>query len=77
MDQVFADPQVQHIRAAAEVRHPRLGTYRVVNQAVRLSRTPATMATASPELGEHTDEVLAELGYSAAQIAALRDKKAV
>jgi crotonobetainyl-CoA:carnitine CoA-transferase CaiB-like acyl-CoA transferase len=77
MDQVFADPQVQHIEAAAEVRHPKLGRFRVVNQAARLSRTPATMASATPELGEHTDEVLAELGYSAAQIAGLKDRKVV
>ncbi len=77
MDQVFADPQVQHIQAAAEVRHPKLGRFRVVNQAARLSRTPASMASATPELGEHTDEVLAEVGYSAAEIAGLRDRKVV
>jgi crotonobetainyl-CoA:carnitine CoA-transferase CaiB-like acyl-CoA transferase len=74
---VFADPQVQHIGAAAKVQHPQLGEIRVINQAVGLSRTPASMASATPELGQHTDEVLTEAGYSAAEIAALRRDKAV
>ena len=77
MDQVFADPQVKHIGAAATVKHPKLGDIRIVNQAVTLTRTPASMARATPELGEHTDEVLADLGYTAAQIDALRANKAV
>jgi len=77
MDQVFADPQVQHLHAAATVKHPVLGDIRVVNQAVGLSRTPATMASATPEIGQHTDEVLGEAGYSAAEIAALRNSKAI
>ena len=77
MDQVFADPQVRHIQAAAEVKHPKLGRFSVINQAARLSRTPATMASATPELGEHTGEVLAELGYSAAEIEGLRARKVV
>ena len=77
MDQVFADAQVQHLQAAAKVKHPLLGEIRLVNQAVGLSRTPATMASATPEIGQHTDEVLAEAGYSAAQIAHLRDHKVV
>ena len=77
MDQVFADPQVQHLHAAATVKHPVLGDIRVVNQAVGLSRTPATMASATPEIGQHTDEVLAQAGYSAADIARLREQKAV
>ena len=77
MDQVFADPQVQHIRAAAKLKHPLLGDIQVVNQAVGLSRTPATMASATPEIGQHTDEVLAEAGYGAQEIAALREGKVV
>jgi crotonobetainyl-CoA:carnitine CoA-transferase CaiB-like acyl-CoA transferase len=72
IDQVFADPQVQHLQAAATVKHPLLGDIRVVNQAVGLSRTPATMVSATPEIGQHTDEVLTEVGYSAADVAALR-----
>jgi formyl-CoA transferase len=77
MDQVFADPQVQHIKAAATVKHRKLGDIKVVNQAVGLSRTPATMATATPEIGEHTEEVLASLGFDAAKIADLRARKVV
>ncbi|HEY5638226.1 MAG TPA: CaiB/BaiF CoA-transferase family protein [Burkholderiales bacterium] len=77
MNQVFDDPQVKHIGAAATVKHPRLGEFRLVNQAVKLSRTPASMACATPELGEHTAEVLGELGYDAAGIARLRAEKVI
>ena len=77
MDQVFEDAQVKHLQAAASVHHPRLGEFRVVNQAVKLSRTPASMACASPELGEHTDEILQEIGYGAADLARLRKEKVI
>ncbi len=72
MDQVFADPQVQHLQMAPTVRHPQLGEIALVGQAVKLSRTPAELVSATPGLSEHTDAVLAELGYSAEQIAAMR-----
>jgi len=77
VDQVFADPQVQHLHAAAKVVHPVLGEIRLVNQAVGLSRTPATMVSATPEIGQHTDEVLSEVGYGAAEIAVLRKNKVI
>jgi len=44
---------------------------------VGLSRTPATIASAPPELGEHTDEILGDLGYDKAAIEALRQKKVI
>jgi formyl-CoA transferase len=72
MDQVFADPQVKHLGVAAEVESPKLGKYRIINQPVKLSRTPAKLVTATPERGAHTDEVLREAGYDDAAIANLR-----
>ena len=63
IDQVFADPQVRHLGMAQPVEHPTLGRLNVVNQAMKLSRTPSKMRSATPERGEHVDEVLRELGY--------------
>jgi crotonobetainyl-CoA:carnitine CoA-transferase CaiB-like acyl-CoA transferase len=77
MDKVFADPQVQHLGVAAEVDHAKLGKYRILGQAARLSRTPATMAAPTPEVGEHTDEVLKELHYSEQEIKGLRERGVV
>jgi crotonobetainyl-CoA:carnitine CoA-transferase CaiB-like acyl-CoA transferase len=76
-DKVFDDPQVQHLEAAAPVEHPTLGTIRLVNQAVKLSRTPSSLAAASPERGEHTEEILHELGYGAADIVRLREARVI
>src|SRR3984893_11253613 len=65
MDEVFADPQVKHLGIAQTVRHKQLGDIELIGQAVTLSRTPSQLKTASPDAGEHTDAILAELGYSA------------
>ena len=77
MDQVFADPQVKHLQAAAEVEHPTLGKIRLINQPVKLSRTPARLASASPGRGAHTDEVLREAGYKDSEISEFRAAKVV
>ncbi len=70
--EVFEDPQVRHLEMATTVKHPRLGELQVQNLPVTLSRTPGAVRTPTPEMGQHTDEVLGELGYSADDIAALR-----
>jgi crotonobetainyl-CoA:carnitine CoA-transferase CaiB-like acyl-CoA transferase len=77
VDAMFDDPQVQHLGIAQPVSHPVIGDYRVVGEPVGLSRTPASIATPTPDAGDHNDEILAELGYDAATIAELRTSGAI
>ena len=77
MDQVFADAQVRHLEMTAPVEHPVLGEFDVVNQAVKLSRTPSSVRSAPPEMGEHTDAILADLGYGAEVIRDLHERDIV
>ena len=72
IDEVFADPQVQHLAIAQQIAHPLGAAQTVVGQPVRLSRTPSHPDTPTPEIGAHTDEVLREFGVSATEIAAAR-----
>jgi formyl-CoA transferase len=77
IDKVFADPQVQHLGMAQTVHSEALGDIDLVAQAVGLSRTPSTFAVAPPERGEHTDEVLSEIGLSDGEIADLRKRNVI
>ena len=77
MDQVFADPQVQHLGMAREVTHPTRGQVGLVGQAITMSRSKWEVRNTTPEQGEHTDAILRNLGYDEATIAALREKKIV
>ena len=77
MNEVFADPQVKHLAMTRIVPHTVLGDIEVIGQPIELSRTPWSIRSATPEAGEHTDAVLAELGYNAAEIAALHEAKVV
>jgi crotonobetainyl-CoA:carnitine CoA-transferase CaiB-like acyl-CoA transferase len=72
MDEVFADPQVKHLGMAQAVEHPQLGRIEIVGQAIKLSRTPAKLETATAEAGQHNDAILHELGYGDDAIAAMR-----
>jgi formyl-CoA transferase len=77
MQQVFEDPQVKMLNMNPEIKHPRLGSLKVVGQATKLMRTPQKMHSATPDLGEHTAEVLAELGISSSELKVLKDRGVV
>ncbi len=68
IDEVFADPQVQHLGMSKPVQHEKLGTLEVVNNAVIMGGAPQMTYRATPERGQHTGEVLAEFGYSDSEI---------
>jgi crotonobetainyl-CoA:carnitine CoA-transferase CaiB-like acyl-CoA transferase len=70
--EVFDNEQVQHLGLAATVAHPERGEIRVQGLPATLSRTPGAVRQAAPTHGQHTDEILAELGYSPEDITRLR-----
>jgi len=74
MDEMFADPQVKHLKMAHPVHSPKLGDIEVIGQAINMSRTPFEMRNATPEQGEHTDSVLKEFGYDASAVADFRKR---
>jgi crotonobetainyl-CoA:carnitine CoA-transferase CaiB-like acyl-CoA transferase len=71
-NQLIRAPQVEALGLLVETDHPRAGRLRQARNAARFERTPASIRRGAPALGEHTDELLAEAGYSAADIAGLR-----
>ncbi|MBV8720364.1 MAG: CoA transferase [Chloroflexi bacterium] len=73
IDQVFANPQVQHLGMAQTVQSPRYGELDLVRAPMRLSRTSTSLRRPAPAPGEHTAEVLREYGYSEDDIRQLED----
>ena len=70
--QVFEEPQVQHLGMLKTVVSGRLGEQKIVGQPVTMSRTPSTIARATPLRGEHTEEILREIGYTAEDLERMR-----
>ena len=77
IDKVLADPQVATFGMVRPVEHRRLGRLNLLSAPLKLSGVEPVMERAAPETGEHTDEILTEGGYTAAEIAALRRKSIV
>jgi formyl-CoA transferase len=77
VDQMFADPQVKHLGIAQESARSDGSRLGLLGQPFTLSRTKSSIARRPPDLGEHTDEILKEFGFSDAEVKALHDAKAV
>jgi crotonobetainyl-CoA:carnitine CoA-transferase CaiB-like acyl-CoA transferase len=75
--QVFADPQAVAREMTVEVEHPALGRVRALGTPIKMSATPLTPRRRSPQLGEHTDLVLREAGFSDDEIGVLRAARAI
>jgi len=76
-EEMVQDPQVRARDMVVEVHHPRYGKVTLFGQPIKLSETPGSVRTAAPHTGEHTDQVLHDLGLSQREITALREKKVV
>ncbi|HEV7264457.1 MAG TPA: CaiB/BaiF CoA-transferase family protein [Falsiroseomonas sp.] len=77
IDEVFADPQVQHLELAKPVTHPRLGEQKLVRTPINMGDVPWEIRTPTPDGTQHTDVVLAELGFDAEAIARLRAERVI
>jgi len=77
IDQVFDDPQVKHLGMATSAVHPRLGEVRMVDTPINMDGARTSIRQVAPLTPGDTDDVLAEIGYSAAEIAAMRDEGAI
>ena len=71
---VFEEPQVQHLGIVKDVVSLHHGPQKMVGQPMQLGRTPSTIVRSAPKRGEHSEEILKELGLEAAELASLKSK---
>jgi len=74
VQEMFEEPQIQHLAMVKDVVSRHHGPQRLVGQPVQLERTPSTIARAAPKRGEHSEEILQELGLQGKELASLKAK---
>ncbi|MEL0106551.1 MAG: CaiB/BaiF CoA transferase family protein [Rhodospirillales bacterium] len=77
IDQVFAEPQVEHLKIRETVKSEAMGDIELVPQPIRMNRSKSALKVAPPERGENTDEILSGLGFSEEQLAELRSRNVI
>lgn len=75
--ELWDDPQVQANKYIVETDHPTLGKVKLANHPIQYSETPSSIRRVAPEIGEHTEEILLEVGYSWDDISNLQDKNVI
>jgi formyl-CoA transferase len=77
IDQVFSDPQVQHLKPQATIESPHVGKLTLLRQPMTLSRTPSRMERHPPAIGEHTDEIMREAGFTPDEVTELKRNRII
>jgi formyl-CoA transferase len=77
IDEAFEDPQVKHLKMAKTISGHARGDMELVGQPIRMSRTPSSMTMPPPDYGEHTEEILKEMGLEAIEISELRESNII
>jgi alpha-methylacyl-CoA racemase len=77
VEEMVQDPQINHRQMVVDAQHPVHGRVRQIGIAIKLSETPGTIRRAAPLPGEHTDDVLKDLGFGPGDIAGLRERAVI
>jgi crotonobetainyl-CoA:carnitine CoA-transferase CaiB-like acyl-CoA transferase len=77
LEAALTSEQSQHRRVLEEVKTPGIGTIKIFNMTAKFSKTPAEITAPPPHLSEHTETILGELGYTADEMKALKEKQVI